>query len=641
MEALEAQDPVNSMKKLPVVLLHAKIFPDLSMQELVDLARLDTFCKNAVQRYFRRIIRAHALPEIQKQLLNAIQSNNIEKLQGVLNNPEFTMTLLDPVGGFDPLLYANLNGFKEILDAIYEKVSELAQHDPALLANFLKVHIRTSTYFSDAIVKNFELAIAAPTLSVNEALDLACQFGRREVVNYLCKKHGPMRLAIQAGALERVQELIAFGAKPSGVNDPLTGIPEVIRAVSLSVEKKLLRGFGIGLHNPGAYEGLLSVTSGHLPLNFYEEAIRWGQNNVAKYLVDLSMDDITSLGLNNGRVFAVACKYDNTEMLRYLLEKTEGLRDKINLTAVDEAVGHSSRTALQHACIRGNAEAVALLLDNGFPEDARTLSGTTALHFACAISDHKKAIEIAGLLLEKNATPGFLDEATTLGKTALFRACEAGNGELAHLLVNKGASPLRLLDFPGFRFGLSEIFKIRIFSYIFSFVMTGINPLHMVENRMGAIADPVKRIMLEKMLLRYIEDHPNNALAKHLLNSLKGQASPLTSIDKARLAVTGFFAETQLCLIYKFAQPFIEAAENNNNIDAENEAQPLLSPQTVRAQLGLEEVVVEQGDFEEVFTHTEDNTMWGSPRADRGNRVVTVNVNNNNNDTDLSVSPKK
>jgi hypothetical protein len=394
-----------------------------------------------------------------------------------------------------------------------------------------------------------------------------------------------------------------------------------------------------GFHNAGAYVRLRALDSNHVPLSFYEEAIKAGQNNTARYLVDLSMDDITSAEFNNGRVFAITCKYGNTEMLRYLLEKTEGKRDKIDFTAVDEEVGPPHRTALQHACGLGNAEAVALLLDNGFPADATHASGATALHFACSLADHKKAREISELLLAKNAISGFVNAENVLGKTALFQACEVGNEALARLLLDKGADPLQLLAFPGFRVGLSNIFKIRIFSSIFSLLMGGINPSRMLENRMSAIADPLKRIMLEEMLQHYIEEHPHNTLAKHLLYSLRGQSSSLTSLDKARLTVAGFFADTQLCLIYKFSKPFIAAdATADATEEATEESAPLLDEnRTVRAQLKLAEDDFHLDDGG--FTHTEDNTLWGAPRANRNHEPV--NVNNDNNAHDRRDSPRK
>jgi uncharacterized protein len=98
------------------------------------------------------------------------------------------------------------------------------------------------------------------------------------------------------------------------------------------------------------------------------------------------------------------------------------------------AADSDGRTALHHAAINGDVEAVLFLLDTGAHVDVADANGWTALHFAAR--DYH--VEVARVLLNAGAS---VDAEDAHGNTPLFRAVfeSRGRGEMILLLRTQGA----------------------------------------------------------------------------------------------------------------------------------------------------------------------------------------------------------
>jgi ankyrin repeat protein len=97
-------------------------------------------------------------------------------------------------------------------------------------------------------------------------------------------------------------------------------------------------------------------------------------------------------------------------------------------------------TPLTYAATWGNANAMAILLENGADVNHKDKVGDTALHEVCRgdVTENERYIECARVLLEdKNCD---VDAKNELGATALHVASHGGNTEMIELLCDWGAS---------------------------------------------------------------------------------------------------------------------------------------------------------------------------------------------------------
>ena len=100
----------------------------------------------------------------------------------------------------------------------------------------------------------------------------------------------------------------------------------------------------------------------------------------------------------------------------------------------------SGMTPLTYAATWGNANAMAILLENGADVNHKDKVGDTALHEVCRgdVTENERYIECARVLLEdKNCD---VDTKNELGATALHVASHGGNTEMIELLCDWGAS---------------------------------------------------------------------------------------------------------------------------------------------------------------------------------------------------------
>ena len=100
----------------------------------------------------------------------------------------------------------------------------------------------------------------------------------------------------------------------------------------------------------------------------------------------------------------------------------------------------SGMTPLTYATTWGNANAMAILLENGADVNHKDKVGDTALHEVCRgdVTENERYIECARVLLEdKNCD---VDAKNELGATALHVASHGGNTEMIELLCDWGAS---------------------------------------------------------------------------------------------------------------------------------------------------------------------------------------------------------
>jgi ankyrin repeat protein len=100
----------------------------------------------------------------------------------------------------------------------------------------------------------------------------------------------------------------------------------------------------------------------------------------------------------------------------------------------------SGMTPLTYAATWGNANAMAILLENGADVNHKDKVGDAALHEVCRgdVTENERYIECARVLLEdKNCD---VDAKNELGATALHVASHGGNTEMIELLCDWGAS---------------------------------------------------------------------------------------------------------------------------------------------------------------------------------------------------------
>ena len=121
----------------------------------------------------------------------------------------------------------------------------------------------------------------------------------------------------------------------------------------------------------------------------------------------------------------LACIRGNAEIAALLLNRGALIEAKSNTHGY---------TPLMCACIHGNVEVAALLLDRGALIEAKDNDGGTPFLLACS----KGHVEIAALLLNRGALIEAKD-ISTLGYTALMWACIKGHVEVATLLLDRGA----------------------------------------------------------------------------------------------------------------------------------------------------------------------------------------------------------
>ncbi len=117
----------------------------------------------------------------------------------------------------------------------------------------------------------------------------------------------------------------------------------------------------------------------------------------------------------------VACQWNQTEVVRFLLENGADVRHQES---------SSGRDALMYSCFSGNPELVELILNNGAMIDATDAMGRSALMIAASVG---KA-ESVRVLLQTGANADLKDHC---GATALDWAREAGHQDLADLFVER------------------------------------------------------------------------------------------------------------------------------------------------------------------------------------------------------------
>jgi len=116
---------------------------------------------------------------------------------------------------------------------------------------------------------------------------------------------------------------------------------------------------------------------------------------------------------------------------------------------VINALDHSARSPLHHACESSAVECAKLLLENGADAMQKSLMGYTALHFAVTANN----VELIELLLKHS--PKLINQLDMFKKTALHCAAHSGNMYSIHALLQRnpdcnaqdvlGNTPLHLL----------------------------------------------------------------------------------------------------------------------------------------------------------------------------------------------------
>lgn len=169
-------------------------------------------------------------------------------------------------------------------------------------------------------------------------------------------------------------------------------------------------------------------------------ALRWAAIGGHAEVVELLLDNGTALDAadENGKTALMqAALYGRIGVMRLLLERGAS-PDTVNRnggTALMESVQSSTRR---------NRDAVELLLAHGARADIRTRSGWTPLMLACLWGD----TEVVALLLENGADPNVFTDAEIMARegcsttNALMLAAGNGHIESVTRLLQYGADPL-------------------------------------------------------------------------------------------------------------------------------------------------------------------------------------------------------
>ncbi|MCW5963054.1 MAG: ankyrin repeat domain-containing protein [Bryobacterales bacterium] len=99
------------------------------------------------------------------------------------------------------------------------------------------------------------------------------------------------------------------------------------------------------------------------------------------------------------------------------------------------SLSETGSTALHDAALRGNVEVLRVLLGHGFPVDSPNAAGATALHDAALAGN----LPVVRFLLEKGADLQARDAED--GATALHHAASWGRAEVLRYLLEQGADP--------------------------------------------------------------------------------------------------------------------------------------------------------------------------------------------------------
>lgn len=143
------------------------------------------------------------------------------------------------------------------------------------------------------------------------------------------------------------------------------------------------------------------------------------------------MDTIKNFLQNQETILHLAAKTEQIEVLDFIL-------NHIQLIDVDD-VDKDGKTALHISAIKGNFQAVQLLLDFGADPRLRDKVNRTATHWA-AESDHH---EVVLLLLESGST-GF--EKDTDGKCPIHIATSRGHLKVVQSLINFNCDIASVID---------------------------------------------------------------------------------------------------------------------------------------------------------------------------------------------------
>ncbi|XP_034949608.1 ankyrin-1-like [Chelonus insularis] len=159
------------------------------------------------------------------------------------------------------------------------------------------------------------------------------------------------------------------------------------------------------------------------------EACHHGNNEAVKVLLENhanpnAMDWFGRTALH----FSCERKHKTTSSIIQLL---------LEHNAYTEAVNWVGRTPLFVACLKGNNEAVKILLENHANPNVRDRNGETALHLICSW-ESKTNLQIIKLLLKYNADIEAMDDR---GWTPLITACSIGNAEVVKCLLEHHANP--------------------------------------------------------------------------------------------------------------------------------------------------------------------------------------------------------
>ena len=262
------------------------------------------------------------------------------------------------------------------------------------------------------------------------AIHLAARAGNLEAVKFLID-HGadvddpdahkltPLMHAVDRGHLAMAQYLVEHGASLDAVSDdPRTPLMFAVDSHSDSVVEYLLKKSADPLFQP--------ASDGHSnPSNalFLSVAVR--DSAIFERLFAVHPDP--NLQLRDGRTLLMAAADANSPMF---------VRRLLSMHADNSRLDQRGNSALHHACMAGvdTSILVQLLLDGADP-NAGNVNRQTPLHLAVA---SRKVANVRVLLRGKIN----IDLQDLSGNTPCTKAMEMGLEEIAHLLRDKGASPL-------------------------------------------------------------------------------------------------------------------------------------------------------------------------------------------------------